>query len=150
MELLYDNDHMTTLLKGIIGDRRLLILENDSTLSDSIEHFYLWCVENKIQVNILYRVSELPIEYIKEEINWADMIAYMSTYTYEIVDNLIALVKSFKDPKRIIECYIDKPGFRCLPKDAKQHQMWALHSFHPVLSEWKLDKLTQHINPRLF
>jgi mannitol-1-phosphate/altronate dehydrogenase len=130
-------------LRKIIGNKTVLILENSNGLDAAIENFYEWCVENKVRVNIIYCVDEINFEYLMERIKEADIIAYMSTYTYEIVNHIATFIKSLKDYRlKIIECYITEPGFVQLPKEAKQHEMWILKSQDHEVRRWHLRKLS--------
>jgi len=136
-------------LKKILGKREVLILENDSSLIDSILHFRDWMVENKIKHNTIYRIDELPLDYIKRNIEWYDTIAFMSTFTYPIVQTLVEYVCYLKEPKTIIECYVHKPGFAFKPKDGRHHDVYVLDSNSEECSEWELTKLTNKLNTRL-
>lgn len=135
-------------LLNIVGDQGrmddILFLENQNTLGDTAaENFRIWCVENKIRHNALYNISDINFDYLKSAIEWADIIVFETTGTYEIVGKLREFILSIKDrPKKIIECYIHEPKFKGLPKEAI-HKMWVLNSYDDDMLNWQLSKLSK-------
>ena len=131
------------ILKSFIGDRGVLIFENDISLSDSIENFYLWCVENKIHVNILFAIDELPESYIDKMI-WPDaVLAFMTTSNNSDIAKTIVKVLANKKGYRLraIECYINSPEFKRKPEPLKELSAISLDSYEADANDWHIEEL---------
>jgi hypothetical protein len=140
-----ESENISDQLNKFIGDREILILENDNTLVESILNFYSWCVHNKKPVNTLYSIDELPLTYIDNMIYPNIVIAFMTTgIYYELVEKLKNLIISKKDYRlKIIECYIYEPNFYYLPDEVGDIEMMSLDCFNEEVKNWKLKYLTK-------
>ncbi len=140
-------DKIHTQLFKVIGEQgrfdEIIIIENSNGLEGAIGNFRNWCVENKIKHNVLYSASDLPLDYVKEIIRNADTIAFETTNTYQITQDLKDYIVSLKGYRmKIIECYTFEPVFWVLPKGiSKEMDMWILDSYHEDMSYWKIEKL---------
>ena len=133
------NEVNAKMLKQFSG-KRILFLENDFTMHNSIGNFWLWCRENKIEYNCLYNVRKLPIEYTLEQIEWFDTIAFQSQWVYEETFKLKEAISKMKDKRTVVECYISDPTWFYKPKGIV-HDVFVLDSHDEDMDEWKLDKL---------
>ena len=134
-----NNEVNKKLLKEFSG-RRILFLENDFTMHNSIGNFWLWCKENKIEYNCLYNVRKLPIEYTLEQVDWFNVIAFQSQWVYEESFKLKEAIAGMKDKKTVVECYISEPTWYYKPKNVV-HDVFVLDSHDDDMDEWKLNKL---------
>ena len=134
-----NNSIHKSMLKAFSG-KDILFLENDNGLFDSAGSFEIWLIENKIKYNVLYNVSELPLEYIKGQIECADVIAFETTWTYKISKDIKEFLISYKRKKLVVECYIDKPTW-CRKPVGVIHDMYVLGSYGDDMDEWYFKKL---------
>jgi hypothetical protein len=128
----------------LLSGKRILFLESDFTLNHSVGNFHKWCIENKMDHNSLYNISGLPIEYIMEQIDWFDVIAFETTWTYNISHLLKERVSNLRTKKIIIECYIYEPTWIRKPKVI--HDVYILKASDDDLAEWEFDKLKIRVN----
>lgn len=127
-------------LLSLCQNKKILFLEGDCSLNNSIGNFENWCIDNKIKYNVLYNIRQLPLSYIMDQIAGYDIIAFETTWTYKIAHDIQdALIKSPYNLK-IIECFIGKPSWYRKPKKVK-HDLYTLFSFEENVSDWKLNKL---------
>ena len=133
------NEVHKSLIKTFNG-RRILFLENDNTLSNAVGNFEIWLRENKMEFNSLFDIRALPLEYIKEQISWFDVIAFETTWTYEISGTIREFLTKSKDKKTILECYICDPTWWRKPKGVI-HDMYVLKSSDEDMDMWNFDKL---------
>lgn len=99
-------EDITGQLNDFIGDKEIIIIENDTSLCDEIKNFYQWCVENRKQVNILYSAYMLPVEYFKEVICGNMVIVFMTTGKNETVKKLLPYIETLKNNNiKVIETY---------------------------------------------
>lgn len=132
------NDTHKKMLKVFSG-RRVLFLENDYTMHDSVGNFWLWCRENKIEHNCLYNVGKLPVDYILEQLDWFDVIAFQTQWVSEKSHLLKEAISKLKDKKIVVECYISQPTWFYKPKVV--HDVYVLDSHDEDMNEWGLKKL---------
>lgn len=118
-------------------------MENDHTLSSAVENFENWLIQNKYRYNCLFNVSELSDSYIKEALNYADVIVFQTTGLTETANRVYELVVAMPYKEVIIECYINEPNFIIKPKETK-HDVYVLNSFDENSDEWELYKLRKN------
>lgn len=128
-------------LHDILAGKRILFIENDSSLDYSVGKFYRWTLAHGIDSYALFKVKELPLEFTASKIIEYDVIVYMSQYVYESTHQLIEFVKSLPASKTIIECYISEPKWYGIPKGAEHHNIYTLDSYSDDVSEWEIDKV---------
>lgn len=134
-----DNGINKSLLKQFKG-QRLLFLENDFTLNHAVGNFFKWCIENKIEYNVLFNLKHLPIDYIIEQVGWFDVIVFETQWVDDNAKELQSKISSLKDKKTVLECYIHEPTWFYKPKGIK-HDVFVLSSNDEDMDEWKLNKL---------
>jgi hypothetical protein len=134
-----NNDVHKAMLKLFEG-RNVLFLENDNGLHNAVGNLEIWLMENKIKYNALYSVGDLSLEYIKGQIDYADIIAFETTWTYEISRKIEEYLTKSKDKKIIVECYISEPSWWRKPKGVV-HDMYALASNEEDMDDWEFKKL---------
>lgn len=140
LEEIKENKVHKSMLKVLDG-KRVLFLENDYGLFDTAGNFEKWLRENKVQYNALFNLSELDnLKYIKDMINYFDVIAFETTWTYEISQQIKAHVAQMKTKKIIVECYTSKPTWSFQPKGVI-HDVYVLDSFSSDMDDWKFKKL---------
>lgn len=127
-------------LQSVLYKKDCLFLERGNYLEDCIRLFYNWIVENKIEHNILFDLSNANLDYIKNQINRFDVIVFQTTWTYEISHTLYEYLKNLKDKKIIIECYINEPSWYYKPKGII-HDVFILNPDEDI-DNWELNKLT--------
>lgn len=128
-----------SMLKLFSG-KDILFLENDNRLHGPVGNLEIWLIENKIKYNSLFNVSDLSMEYIKGQIAYADIIAFETTWTYEVSKNIEKFLTLSKDKKIIVECYICDPSWYYKPKGVV-HDMYVLDSYGDEMDNWELKKL---------
>lgn len=133
-----DNEINKQLLKTFKG-KRVLFIENDFTMHNSVGNFWRWCIENKIEYNCLFNVSKLPLEYTTEQLKWFDVIAFQTQWVYEVSHKLHEIVSNMKDKKIVVECYIGDPTWYVKPKVV--HDVYILKSHGDDMDDWKFRKL---------
>lgn len=134
------NNKVHKSLLKLFDGQRILFLENDNGLYNSVGNFETWLVENKIRYNALFDVSNLSMDYIKGQIEWANIIVFETTWTYEVARNIENFLTAYKDKKIIMECYIHEPSWWRKPKGVI-HDMYVLQSSGNDMDDWNLDKL---------
>lgn len=139
-----DNIVNKELLK-VLFNKNVLFLENDNSLTDAVGNFEIWLRHNKIQYNGLFSINDLAkleggFEYIKQQIDWYDVIAFQTTWTYEVSRVIEKYLRALKNKKIIIECYIYEPSWFYKPKGIR-HDMYALASNDEKMDEWEFKKL---------
>ena len=127
------------MLKTFSG-KDILFLENDNQLHGPVGNFEFWLIENKIKYNALYSVNDLSLEYIKGQIDYADVIAFETTWTYEVSRNIETFLTASKSKKIIVECYTNEPSWWVKPKGVV-HDMYALNSYGDDMDEFEFKKL---------
>ncbi len=127
------------LIKRFKG-KRILFLENDYNLHNSVGNFYNWCIENKIKTNALFRIKELPMDYILDQVLWFDVIAFETQWVGEKSYEIKEAISKLTDPKIILECYCYKPTWYRKPKGIK-HTLFTLECHNEDINEWQFDKL---------
>ena len=99
-----------------VKDKTILFIENDNGLYNGLDIIEETLIENKIKYNCLFDVSSLPVEYIKKQIECADVIIFQTTWTYEVSKQIHDFIASIKnDNKIIIENYINEPSWYYKP-----------------------------------
>lgn len=127
---------ITKELKSLIAGKKILFLENDSILDNSVGNFYRWTLENKIDSFCLFDIRHLPKEFIAAKIIEYDLIAFQSQFVYEESRALVEFVKGLKIPKTFIEC---QPESHFNKSTAPQHQIFALDCMSgDAYWEWEL------------
>ena len=111
-------------LLNVFDGKTTLFLENDKGLYNCDGHLESWLIENKQKYNVLYCIDQLPMEYIIEQIEWYDVIAFQTTWTYEVADNIKKLLfkHKFRQQKIIVECVSGEPTWYYLPKGMANKQ----------------------------
>ncbi len=136
------SEKVTRQLTKFIAGREVCIFENDYSLDDAIKNFYGWCVETKQQINILYMVDLLSMEYIQNIISPGLVIAFMTTGRSEIMGKIIEYIASKPGYNiKVIEVYIDKPVFHRIPDNCAHVQMITLYAGQDEVKEWKIGTL---------
>jgi hypothetical protein len=133
-----DNAVHKSLLKVFKG-QRILFLENGDYMDDCVGNFHIWVRENKIEHNTLFDIRKLDMEYIKNQINNFDVIAFQTTWTYEVSHKLSEYIQKLKDKKIVVECYIKEPTWFYKPKGVV-HDVYVLHSDEDM-DTWEFNKL---------
>lgn len=130
-------------LSEFIGSSEIIIFENDTSLDDSILNFYGWCVENKKQVNIIYAVSSLPMEYIEQIIAPDTCIAFLTTGKSKRIGEILTLISTLKGYRlKAIECYVCNPVFSFIPDECSHVKVLSLDSYQEEVSKWEMNQLT--------
>lgn len=129
---------ITEKLLKIIGNREVLILENDFTLSSSIGQFRNWMVENKVKHNVLYNLNKLPVSYIVEQLTWFDVFSFQTTGKEDRATELRDVISKMKD-RITIEAFVYEPVFPYKPKGSKI-KSYALDCYedHDSQDDWAL------------
>ena len=65
-------------LLSICQKQRVLFLENDFTLNHAVGNFFKWCIDNKIEYNALFNLQKLSTDYVLEQVQWFDVIAFQT------------------------------------------------------------------------
>ena len=117
----------------------ILFLENSSSLDSCAENLRRILIDLKIPHNCLYNISDLPWEYIKEQIYTHNVLAFQTTGTYEITRTITKHLFEVKEKKKIIECYISEPKFIFKPEGIP-HDVWILNSACDTMTDWKYCK----------
>lgn len=134
-----NNDIHKSMLKVFEG-KRVLFLENSCTLHDDIGNLEIWLREQKMEFNALYDVGKLPLDYIAKQISYYDIIAFQTTWTYEVSRNIEEFLTKYKTKKTIVECYISEPSYFKKPKGVV-HDMYVLSPGDDDMDEWEFKKL---------
>jgi len=128
------------MLKLFAG-KRILFLENSNSLHVGVGNFEIWLRENKMEFNALFDVGSLSMDYIKGQIEYFDVIAFQTTWTYEVSRNISEFLKKSKDKKIIVESCIGKdPTWFYKPKGVV-HDMYMLQPFSEDMDDWEFKKL---------
>lgn len=135
----FKNNNVNKQMLKTFANKRVLFLENDFTMHNSIGNFWLWCREHKIEHNCLYNIAKLPLEYTLEQIEWFDVIAFQTQWVYEISKQLETALTKSKDKKIIVECYISEPSWYRKPNVV--HDVFVLDSHYYDMDTWKFNKL---------
>jgi hypothetical protein len=138
LEEIKDNEVHKNLLKTF-KNKRILFLENDYTMNHSVGYFWRWCKENKVEYNCLFNVSKLPADYIMEQVEWFDVIAFETQWVYEVSETLHKLISAMKDKKIVLECHTGDPTWFRKPKVV--HDVYILKSWTGDMDDWKFHKL---------
>lgn len=96
-------------LLGVIKGKSILFLENQADLSIDLEHIETFLKLNQLEYKALNDLPKLDFEVITEAIRASEVIIFQTTWTKEIVSRLHKFLLELKEPKHIIEVYIDKP-----------------------------------------
>ena len=123
----------------IFNNKDILFLENGQSHQNCDGNLEIWLIENKIRYNSLYNISKLPLEYVKNQIEYYDIIAFQTTWTYEISKTLEEYISKLENRKVIVECYINEPSWNYKPKVI--HDVYILNSFGDDMDDWTFDKL---------
>jgi hypothetical protein len=134
------NNVVNKSMLKVLRNKNILFLENDNSLHDAVGNFETWLVENKVRNNVLYDVQHLSLDYIKGQIDYADVIAFQTTWTYEVSQTLREYLTKLKNKKIIIECYISEPTWWRKPKGVI-HDIYVLHSAMEDMDDWDFKKL---------
>lgn len=127
----------------VLKNKEILILERDQSLSYQLLKFLEYCRENKLCINTLYSIQDVPFSYIQKQIDWFDVIVYQTTWTYEISHKISEYLRKNKSKKIVIECYMSEPSFYRKPKGVV-HDMynWTCdHDAEDVFSTIDYEKL---------
>ncbi len=135
----FKNNEINKKMLKTFERKSLLFLENDNSLSSSVGNFHRWCVHNKIETNSLFKVGELPMEYIKKQIDYFDVIVFQTQWVYEISKQLEQHLSTMKDKKIVIECYIHEPSWWHKPKVV--HDVFVLNCPFDDMDDWEFHKL---------
>ena len=139
LETIKENEINRRLLKEF-SRKRVLFLEDDYTLHSSVGNFWRWCVHNKVEHNTLFRIGELPSEYVMEQVLWFDVICFQTTWTYDVSRKLKGLISQMRERKTVLECYIHEPTWFYKPKGVV-HDVFVLACNEEDMDDWELDKL---------
>ena len=139
LEEIKNNNIHKSMLKVFEG-KRVLFLENSNTLHDDIGNLEIWLREQKIEFNALYDVGKLSLDYIANQISYYDIIAFQTTWTYEVSKKLEEFLIKYKTKKTIVECYICDPSYYKKPKNVI-HDIYVLKPGDDDMDEWKFQKL---------
>ncbi len=131
-----------TLIK-VLKDKKILFLENDSVLDDSVGNLSKWILKTKIPNSGLlafYELEKSSYEYILRAIDEHDIIIFETTWATDISKKLKQYILSKKEDKKIIiECYVNEPSF--VRKPQMIHDLYVLDSYDLDVDSWKLNKL---------
>lgn len=101
---------------SVLKDKSILFIENDMGLYNGLDKVEELLIENKIKYNCLFDVSSLPLEYVKKQIEWSNVIIFQTTWTYEVSKQIHDFIASIKnDNKIIIEHYVNEPSWYYKP-----------------------------------
>lgn len=117
----------------------ILFLENGNCLDSCAENLKRILINEKISHNCLYDISDLPWDYIKNQIDWHNVIAFQTTGTYEITHTIRDYLFQIKEKKTIIQCYIGEPMFYYQP-EGLIHDIWVLQSWNDDMNDWEYCK----------
>lgn len=128
-------------LKKLLVGKRVLFLENDFGHYHADGNFEIWLMENKIQYNSIFGISSVNMEYIIEVINHFDVIAFETTWTYEISQKIKEYLMKSRSKKIIIECFIgSEPSWYYKPKGIV-HDLYTIGSGDEDMDNWDFYKL---------
>lgn len=128
--------YLKSKLKKLFKDKRVLILENDFTLSHQIKVFYKFLNECGIETNCIYDLKEVPLSYIKEQIAWFDVIVFQSQFVYENSYQIRDYCISMTNPKCFVECYAGDPNIEYNP--SKIH---TLYNFTCYINWYEIERI---------
>lgn len=135
-------------LLGVISGKFILFLENSEDLSIDLEHIEIFLKQNKLDYKALNDLPNLDFEVIAEAIRTSDVIVFQTTWISTYIKRLHDYLFSLKEPKHLIEVYIDKPHWFYKPNT--KHEVYIMrtnsHLFDPMFEEdptpyWELHKL---------
>jgi hypothetical protein len=106
------SENIAKTLKG----KRILFLENDSSLSNGLDEFERILKESNIEHTILFELSEMPLDEIAKAINEHDGIIFMTQWVYDVSKKLKDYMFSLSEKKIVIEAYINEPTWYFKPK----------------------------------
>lgn len=127
-------------LLSICQKQRVLFLENDFTLNHAVGNFFKWCIDNKIEYNALFNLQKLSTDYVLEQVQWFDVIAFQTQWVDDNARELKTKIASMKESKKIIECYIHEPTWFYKPNGVV-HDVFVLDCYKKAIEDWKLKKL---------
>ncbi len=122
------------ILKTLNG-KKILFLENASSLMNGVDCFEDRLKENKIKYKCLFNLKELPFEKIIKEISKHDCIVFQTQWVYKTSKDIKDYMFSLKEKKTVIEIYIGEPTWYYKPKSA--HDLYIYTSYRP----WKDDPI---------
>ena len=127
------------LLK-LLNNKSVLFIEDDFTLSNSVGEFHEWCINNKVEYNCLFRCSELPIDYIINQVEYFDIVAFETQWVNQAPFLIKEAISKMKSKKTIIECYTYQATWKRKPKVV--HDVYILECPEgEEFSSWSLEKL---------
>ena len=89
-------------------------------------------------------VDQLSIEYIKNMISPGIVLAFQTTERFsDIATNIVQLLSTLKGYNiKIIECYVNEPIFRRIPKGCEHIEVMSLECSDDEMMNWDLDPLS--------
>lgn len=132
-----NRDEITQKLKNIIGNKKILFIENSSFLDNSIGNFYHWTIEEGIDSFCLFSIKNIPLDFIKAKIIEYDVIAFQSQFVYQNSLLLKDFVTELQIEKTIIGCSISHV---ISYNPSKIHTFYNLDCMDGDFWDWKLTK----------
>ncbi|HUS48525.1 MAG TPA: hypothetical protein VMZ91_00025 [Candidatus Paceibacterota bacterium] len=131
MKILTPSENILKTLKG----KKVLFLENDTSLNDGLDCFEQRLIENEIEYKTLFNLEEVPFDDILKSISECDCIVFMTQWVYEASKKIKEYMFALKDKKIVIEVYICEPTWYYKPRSA--HDVYIYSCYRP----WKSDPI---------
>ena len=137
-------ENVKNKLIELLKNRKILFIEGDNDLYNTVGGLADFLVENKIKYNTILNAGQVNLKGIQELVNFHNVIIWESQYCSETSDNIMKLLFNDKYTKAegvhtkiLLECYIKDPICWYKPKGLNKRLM-GLSGPHDEGSNWEL------------
>lgn len=117
------------IINTLLG-KKVLFLENDTSLDNGLEKFEAVLKDAGIQYNVLFNLSTLPLNDILDAINTYDCIVFQTQWLTEISKKLFQYIQSLRDKKIVVEVYINEPTWFYHSEVFGKHEVFIFTSIN--------------------